>query len=116
MLGCVGFPLWSFFLRKKKKKKNVWLSPPPFIFFFFFSQKKKKKNFFLAHPPPPPPQNETLFILIFFLFCTFPLHSCFAEKYRTRAPQWENDFNTFSAYNSQYIMIFWILQQCLAKM
>ena len=39
-------------------------------------------------------------------------HSCFVEKYKTRAPQWENDFNTFSAYNSQYIMIFWILQQC----
>ena len=40
------------------------------------------------------------------------LHSCFVKKYKTRAPQWENDFNTFSAYNSQYIMIFWILQQC----
>ena len=39
-------------------------------------------------------------------------HSCFVEKYKTRAPQWENDFNTFSAYNSQYIMIFGILQQC----
>ena len=37
-------------------------------------------------------------------------HSCFVEKYKTRAPQWENYFNTFSAYNSQYIMIFWILQ------
>ena len=40
------------------------------------------------------------------------VHSCFVEKYKTRAPQWENYFNTFSAYNSQYIMIFWILQQC----
>ena len=40
------------------------------------------------------------------------IHSCFVEKYKTRAPQWEYDFNTFSAYNSQYIMIFWILQQC----
>ena len=40
------------------------------------------------------------------------VHSCFVKKYKTRAPQWENDFNTFSAYNSQYIMIFWILQQC----
>ena len=40
------------------------------------------------------------------------IHSCFVEKYKTRAPQWENDFITFSAYNSQYIMIFWILQQC----
>ena len=39
-------------------------------------------------------------------------HSCFVKKYKTRAPQWEYDFNTFSAYNSQYIMIFGILQQC----
>ena len=39
-------------------------------------------------------------------------HSCFVEKYKTRAPQWENDLSTFSAYNSQYIMIVWILQQC----
>ena len=33
-------------------------------------------------------------------------HSCFVEKYRMRAVQWENDFNTFFANNSQYIMIF----------
>ena len=39
-------------------------------------------------------------------------HSCLVEKYKTRVPQWKNDFNTFSAYNSQCIMIFWILQQC----
>ena len=38
-------------------------------------------------------------------------HSCFVEKYKTGASQWENDFNTFFAYNSQYIMIFWTLQQ-----
>ena len=44
------------------------------------------------------------------------IHSCFAEKYKTRAPQWENDFNTVSAYNSQYVMIFWILQQCLGML
>ena len=38
-------------------------------------------------------------------------HSCFVEKYKMRAVQWENDFNTFFANNSQYIMIFLILQQ-----
>ena len=38
-------------------------------------------------------------------------HSCFVEKYRMRACQWEKDFNTFFADNSQYVMIFWILQQ-----
>ena len=39
-------------------------------------------------------------------------HSCFVKKYKMRAVQWENNFNTFFADNSQYIMIFWILQQC----
>ena len=38
-------------------------------------------------------------------------HSCFVEKYMIRTYQLENDFNTFIADNSQYIMIFWILQQ-----
>ena len=38
-------------------------------------------------------------------------HSCFVKKYKMRAYQWENDFNTFFAVNSHYIMIFWILQQ-----
>ena len=38
-------------------------------------------------------------------------HSCFVEKYKMGAVQWENDFNTFFANNSQYIMIFSILQQ-----
>ena len=38
-------------------------------------------------------------------------HSCFDEKYKMRAVQWENDFNIFFANNSQYIMIFSILQQ-----
>ena len=32
------------------------------------------------------------------------------EKYRMRAYQWGNDFNTLFPDNSQYIMIFWILQ------
>ena len=41
-----------------------------------------------------------------------PIHSCFVEKYIMRASQWENDFNTFFAYTSQYIMIFWTPQQC----
>ena len=45
-----------------------------------------------------------------------PAHSCFVEKYKMRALQWENDFNTVSAYNSQFIMIFWILQQCLGML
>ena len=27
--------------------------------------------------------------------CETALHSCFVEKYRMRAVQWENDFNTF---------------------
>ena len=33
-------------------------------------------------------------------------HSCFVEKYRMTAVQWENNFNTFFANDSQYIMIF----------
>ena len=28
-------------------------------------------------------------------FAVFYMHSCFVEKYRMRAVQWENDFNTF---------------------
>ena len=27
--------------------------------------------------------------------CKFISHSCFVEKYRMRAVQWENNFNTF---------------------
>ena len=45
-------------------------------------------------------------MFLFLMEGVFPASVAQLFRRETRAPQWENDFNTFSAYNSQYIMIF----------